>query len=156
MWYLATTIELLGSKVAFYCQLASSLFAHAVLGSPKILCGYITIQTSGRSRILQIFCPKLHENERIWTAGVWGTSPATTLDPPMQIQCKYLQYMVGWWWKTFSDHPESEIDNHKRCFTTIQAIWMFMEKPLSTIQILKLIQKLMGITSVFFYLRHRS
>ena len=31
--------------------------------------------------ILQFFCQKLHENERIWTPG--GRVPGAPLDPPM-------------------------------------------------------------------------
>ena len=33
--------------------------------------------------VLQIFCRKLHENERIWTRG-WRASLAPSLDPPMR------------------------------------------------------------------------
>ena len=33
--------------------------------------------------ILQIFCRKLHENERIWTPGSGGRVPGAPLDPPM-------------------------------------------------------------------------
>ena len=28
-------------------------------------------------------------------------------------------YMVGWWQKTVSDHPNSQMNGHERSFTTI-------------------------------------
>ena len=83
------------------------------------------------------------------------SSPISTCDPhqfqhrlarherpfvTIQMPCKYLQYMVWLWWKTFSDHPDSEVDGptvldgHKKSFTTIQ--------------ILKQILRLRQITSV--------
>ena len=59
--------------------------------------------------------------------------------------------MAGWWQKIFSDHPDSEMDGHKRSFATIQQVWMVTKKPFMTIQILNWILKLMQMASTFSF-----
>ena len=70
------------------------------------------VPTPQSASIFQIFCWKLHENERIWTPG--GTHPwhpPTPLDPPMLLKQKQSSSPVlkfGWihwiWWNYLGHH----------------------------------------------------
>ena len=65
---------------------------------------------------------------------------------PIQTLCKYLHFTVGWWSKTFSDHPDSQEGWPRKVFRHHLGYLDGHKKPFVVIQILKL----MWITSIFY------